>query len=202
MVSLSTASAPVPPAAAQSSVQATEPVDGRPSLTERIMLTASPDTVWSALADLRAVAACVPGTEITAIDGEAVTGRLRVALGPIRAGFAGQGSVTRDEVARSGCLSGRGRDAGTGSSVAGEARYVVRPASTGTELEVTLSWRLTGSLAQFARAELVQVLARQLMGRFTANLEALIAGRAPIEARPLGLLALLWALIRSRLFGR
>jgi carbon-monoxide dehydrogenase small subunit len=59
--------------------------DGRPTLTERIALTAPPDTVWAALADLRAVATCLPGAEITAIDGEVVTGRLRVALGPIRA---------------------------------------------------------------------------------------------------------------------
>jgi carbon-monoxide dehydrogenase small subunit len=176
--------------------------DGRPTLTERITLSASPDAVWAALADLRAVASCVPGAEITAIDGEAVTGRLRVALGPIRAGFAGQGSVTRDEATRSGRLSGRGRDSGSGSSVEGEARYAVRPAGAGTELDVTLSWRLTGSLAQFARTDLVQALARQLLRSFTSNLEALIQGRAPAEARPLGVFALLWAMIRARLFGR
>jgi carbon-monoxide dehydrogenase small subunit len=176
--------------------------DGRPTLTERITLTAPPDTVWAALADLRTVASCVPGAEITAIDGQAVTGRLRVALGPIRAGFAGQGSVTRDEATRSGRLSGRGRDSGSGSSVEGEARYAVRPAGAGTELDVTLSWRLTGSLAQFARTDLVQALARQLLRSFTSNLEALIQGRAPAEARPLGVFALLWAMIRARLFGR
>ncbi len=176
--------------------------DGRPTLTERITLAAPPDAVWAALADLRAVASCLPGADITAIDGETVTGRLRVALGPIRAGFAGQGSVTRDAATRSGRLSGRGRDSGTGSSVEGEAGYQVRPAGPGTELEVTLAWRLTGSLAQFARTELVQALARRLLETFTANLEALIAGKRPAEARPLGLLRLLWALIRARLFGR
>ena len=190
------------PQAAAASPAAIATGDGRPTLTERITLTAAPDVVWAALADLRAVASCVPGAEITTIDGEAVTGRLRVALGPIRAGFAGQGSVTRDEATRSGRLSGRGRDTGSGSSVEGEARYAVCPTGAGTELEVALSWRLTGSLAQFARTELVQALARQLLEKFTANLEALIQGRAPAEARPLGMFALLWAMIRARLFGR
>jgi aerobic-type carbon monoxide dehydrogenase small subunit (CoxS/CutS family)/carbon monoxide dehydrogenase subunit G len=195
--------APTPHAAAQIGVAPIEATgDGRPMLTERVTLTALPDTVWAALADLRAVASCLPGAEITAIDGETVTGRLRVALGPIRAGFAGQGSVSRDEAARSGRLSGRGRDTGSGSSVEGEAQYVVRSAGAGTELEVTLSWRLTGSLAQFARTELVQALARRLLGDFTVNLEALIQGKAPAVARPLGLFGLLWALIRARLFGR
>jgi len=199
----SIASAPTPQAAAQPipSPMATAN-DGRPALTERLMLAAPPDAVWAALADLHAVAGCLPGAEISAIDGEAVTGRLRVALGPIRAGFAGQGSVTRDEATRSGRLRGQGRDTGTGSSVEGEARYVVRPAGAGTALEVTLSWRLTGALAQFARTEPVQALAQRLLRSFTANLEALIEGKAPAEARPLGLLRLLWALLRARLFGR
>jgi carbon-monoxide dehydrogenase small subunit len=189
------AASPTPPPAMAA-------LDGRPTLTERITLSASPDVVWAALADLRAVASCLPGAEITTVDGEAVTGRLRVALGPIRAGFAGQGTVTRDEATRSGRLSGRGRDTGSGSSVEGEAHYAIHPAAAGSELEVSLSWRLTGSLAQFARTELVQALARGLLERFTANLEALIQGKAPAEVPPLGLFALLWALIRTRLFGR
>jgi carbon-monoxide dehydrogenase small subunit len=198
-----TASAPTPQAAAQPIPPPTATAsDGRPTLTERLMLAAPPDAVWAALADLRAVAACLPGAEITAIDGAAITGRLRVALGPIRAGFAGQGSVSRDDATRSGCLTGRGRDAGTGSSVEGEARYVVRTAGTGTALEVTLSWRLTGALAQFARTELVRALAQRLLASFTANLETLIAGNPPAETRPLGLLGLLWALLRAWLFGR
>jgi carbon-monoxide dehydrogenase small subunit len=176
-------------------------------LTERIVLTASPDAVWAALADLRGVASCLPGAEITAIEGDRITGRLRVALGPIRAGFAGEGSVTRDEATRSGRLSGRGRDTGTSSSVQGEALYRVRPASPGAglggaELEVTLSWRLTGSLAQFARTELVQTLARRMLASFAANLEAMVEGEAPPAGRPLGLLGLIWGMIRDRLFGR
>ena len=88
----------------------------------------------------------------------------------------------------------------------GEARYTVRPATAatgaGSELEVTISWRLTGALAQFARTALVQSLARQVLQAFTANLEALIAGNAPRMTRPLGVFGLLWSLIRAHLFGR
>jgi carbon-monoxide dehydrogenase small subunit len=178
------------------------PIDGRPTLTERVTLAASPDAVWAALADVRGVASCVPGAEITAIEGDNITGRLRVALGPIRAGFAGQGNVTRDDATRSGRLSGRGRDSSTGSSVEGDARYVVRPAGAGTALEVSVSWRLTGSLAQFARIELMRSLARQLLQSFAGNLESLVAGNAPPPTRPIGVFALLWAMIRARLFGR
>jgi carbon-monoxide dehydrogenase small subunit len=173
-----------------------------PHLSERIALAAVPDTVWAALADLRAVAACLPGAEIETIDGDRISGRLRVALGPITASFAGEGAATRDDATRTGRLSGRGRDRGTGSAVTGEANYAVGPDGSGTEITITLSWRLTGALAQFARTDLVQAVARRLLATFAANLEALIAGNAPTLPRPLGLFGLLWALIRARLFGR
>jgi aerobic-type carbon monoxide dehydrogenase small subunit (CoxS/CutS family)/carbon monoxide dehydrogenase subunit G len=175
---------------------------GDPMLIEQITLAAAPDAVWATLADVRAVASCLPGAEITSVDGEHLTGRLRVALGPITAGFAGQGSVSRDDATRTGRLSGRGRDRGTGSAVEGEASYAVCPAGSGTVLEVKLSWRLTGSLAQFARTDLIQAVAQRLLRSFTSNLESLLAGNAPSAPRPLGVFALLWALIRARLFGR
>lgn len=192
-----TSAAPAPPLAAPLAAPA-----GGPSLTERITLSASPDMVWAALADLRAVASCLPGAEIETIDGTAITGRLRIALGPITASFAGEGTVTRDDASHTGRLTGRGRDRGSSSAVTGEATYALRAAPAGTDLEVSLSWRLTGPLAQFARAELVQTLARQVLRSFSANLEALIAGRAPPPARPLSFFALLWSLIRARFSRR
>jgi aerobic carbon-monoxide dehydrogenase small subunit len=185
-------------------VQRAAPVisDGAQILTERVMLTASPDAVWSALADLRSVAACMPGAEITEVDGDRVVGRVRVALGPITAAFAGEGRLTRDDATRSGRLTGRGSDRGTGSVVAGEVSFAVRASGAGTELDVSLSSRLSGPLAQFSRPALVQVVARQALTSFSTSLEALIAGRVVPRPRPLGLFALLWALIRTRLLGR
>ena len=41
-----------------------------------------------------------------------------------------------------------------------------------------------------------------MLASFTANLEALSQGEAPAKSRPLGLLGLLWAMIRARLFWR
>jgi aerobic-type carbon monoxide dehydrogenase small subunit (CoxS/CutS family)/carbon monoxide dehydrogenase subunit G len=195
--------APIP-SAPSAAVQKVASVinDGAPLLTERIVLTASPDAVWAALGDLRSVAACMPGAEITEVIGDRVAGRVRVALGPITAAFKGEGRLTRDDATRSGRLIGRGRDHGTGSAVVGEVSFTVRASATGTELDVSLSSRLSGPLAQFNRPELVQVVARQLIASFSTGLEALIAGRAVPRPRPLGLFALLWALIRTRLLGR
>jgi carbon monoxide dehydrogenase subunit G len=168
------------------------------------VVNAAPDAVWAALADSRRIAACVPGAEITEVDGEQLSGTVRVAMGPIKAAFAGRGTLTRNDATREGSLIGQSRDAGSGSLAHGEARFAVRPAPTdqSTILDVTLSWRLSGMLAQFNRSGLVHGVVRQIAATFARNLEASLTNAEPPAARPLGLLALLWSMIRMRLMGR
>jgi aerobic-type carbon monoxide dehydrogenase small subunit (CoxS/CutS family)/carbon monoxide dehydrogenase subunit G len=174
-----------------------------PGLEERIHLEASPEAAWAALADLRQVAACLPGAVLETLEGERVTGRVVVSLGPVKAGFAGEGTVQLDQAARSGVLSGQGRDGGTGSSARGEVRWQVVPAAGGgSDILVQLHWQLSGALAQFNRAGLVQDIVRRLAREFAANLDAMVAGRAAPVAQPLGLWAMLWSLVKGRLFGR
>ncbi len=174
---------------------------GGAMLEERVALAAAPEAAWAALADLRRVATCLPGAQLDSIEGERVAGRVGVALGPIKASFAGTGSVTLDEASRTGKLIGRGRDGA--SSAEGEVGWQVLPgAGGGSTLVVQLSWRLTGPLAQFGRAALVRDLVRRLAQQFAANLDAMVAGQAAPPARPLGLFALLWGLLKARLLGR
>lgn len=170
-----------------------------PGVAQRVLLAAPPDAVWQALADLRSVVTCLPGAEITCLDGERVEGRLQVALGPIRAAFAGVGRVTLDEARREGRLVGGGRDGGTGSSAEGEVTWRVRPAETGCAVELHVTWRVAGALAQFSRGALVQDLVRRVTAQFASNLEARLRGAAPAEPKPLGVFGLLWAWLRARL---
>jgi carbon-monoxide dehydrogenase small subunit len=174
-------------------------VDGT-ALEERIRLAASPEAAWAALSDLRRVAACLPGAAIDTLEGERVTGRVTVALGPLKARFAGAGRVVLDDAARSGTLTGGGRDGA--SRAEGEVAWTVAPADGGSELLVRLGWRLTGPLAQFGRAALVQDIVRRLAIDFARNLDALVAGSPPPSARPVGLLAMLWHLVKASLLER
>ena len=170
-------------------------------LEERVALAATPDAAWAALSDLRRVAACLPGAQLDSIEGEQVSGRVGVALGPIKASFAGVGNVALDDANRSGRLTGRGRDGA--SSAEGEVAWQVLPSdAAGSVLAVQLSWRLTGPLAQFGRAALVRDLVRRLAQEFAGNLDSMVAGQAPPPAQRLGLFALLWAALKSRLLGR
>jgi len=124
-----------------------------------------------------------------------------LALGPIKASFAGQGHVSLDEASRMGRLRGGGRDGA--SRAEGEVTWSVAPAPQGgSDVTVRLSWRLTGPLAQFGRVALVHDLMRRVAQDIAHNLNAIAAGEALLPARPVGLFAMLWALLKARLFGR
>jgi hypothetical protein len=67
-----------------------------------------------------------------------------------------------------------------------------------------LERQLRGALAEVPaeRAALVRDLVRRLAQQFAANLDAMVAGQAAPSARPLGLFALLWGLLKAKLLGR
>jgi aerobic-type carbon monoxide dehydrogenase small subunit (CoxS/CutS family)/carbon monoxide dehydrogenase subunit G len=175
------------------------------TIEERITIKATPDKVWEALSDLRRVASCLPGAEITEIDGDTVKGRVRIALGPIKPAFSGEARVAMDAARREGKMAGRGRDSGIGSSAEGEARWqVIDGDSNDAVVAVNLTWRLTGPLAQFNRSGLIQDIVRRLAATFATNLEASIDNKAPPVAASQGISAfgLFWSILKARLFGR
>lgn len=181
---------------------------GWTSIDQTITVDAAADAVWSAMGDVRRVAACLAGAEVETLEGERLTGRMTVRFGPIKARFAGEGTVRRDDAVRTGTVSGAGRDSGSGSQATGEVVYRVaggaRP-DTAT-VAVTIRYRLTGALAQFSRGALVQDFVRRMAESFAANLSAsLSAGAegAPVAtaAKPveMNVLAMLMAVVTQRL---
>jgi carbon-monoxide dehydrogenase small subunit len=174
--------------------------DGGTSIEESIRVAASPAEVWAIVSDLQRVVPCVPGAEIVKLEGDSLTGKVRIALGPIKASFQGQAVVGRDDDKREGWMSGRGRDPILGSTAEGSARWQVIDGGQGdTLVAVTLSWKLSGALAQFNRGGLVQDIVRRLAATFAANLEAAITGTpstAP-KSSALGGFGLIWSLIKA-----
>ncbi|WP_454918011.1 xanthine dehydrogenase family Fe-S subunit [Xanthobacter sediminis] len=161
-----------------------------------------PEQVFALFADIRAVAACLPGAVVDHMpDPERVEGGMKVKLGPIATTFRGTARVTRDEKAQSGVILGAGADGR--SSTQGEIRYRVREGEApGTaRVELTVGYTLKGPLAQFGRPGLVREVAGRLIADFAANLDARLKG-APAPAATAGGLnpvRLLLSLIAQRL---
>lgn len=180
-------------------------IDGGVSIEERIRVGATPEQVWAVLSDLQRVVPCVPGAEITTLEGDNLTGKVKMALGPIKASFSGQATISMDDAKREGRMTGKGRDTGLGSSAEGAARWkVVDGGNNDSIVAVILTWKLSGALAQFNRAGLVQDIVRRLAATFAANLEATITGTAPPAqtGAALGGLGLIWAVLKARLSRR
>ncbi|UGY04627.1 xanthine dehydrogenase family Fe-S subunit [Bradyrhizobium quebecense] len=176
---------------------------GSTSIEERVRVAAPAEKVWSLLSDLQRVVPCVPGAEITSLNGEDLVGKVRIALGPIKVTFNGQAKVGMDPSKREGWLTGRGRDAGQGSSAEGSARWtVVADGASASLIAVVLTWKLSGPLAQFNRAGLVHDVVRRLAATFAENLEAAITGAAPPRRKTLGGLGLIWSVIKARLLSQ
>ncbi len=210
-------SGPIPKAPDKPSAQATVTIQAPKSISEshkgwssieqRLEVASPPAQLWEKLSDIRQVSSCLPGAEVTRVDGNRIEGRMNVALGPMKIAFSGEASVTLDAARRAGCMTGRGRDAGSGSMAEGAVEWHVEPGSedgaVGSLLLVTFSWRLSGRLAQFNRVGLVQDLIGRLASLFVANLEASMRGdfTAPLAVKPLGLWSLLWGVLKGRLMG-
>jgi len=177
--------------------------DGRTTLTRSTSVAADPAAVWSVLRDPVRVAECLPGASLDGPpEGDRVSGRFAVSVGPMRAGFAGTAMLALDDAARRGRVEGQGTDKATRSKADGTVAFSVSDGPNGGAiLETSVTYALSGPLAQFSRGAIVAAVADDLLGRFARNL-ALAAAGGKVERRDsvggLGLLlSALWARLRQ-----
>ena len=180
------------------------PEAGFARIAESFEMAAGPREVFRLLGDAPRLARAMPGAELETSEGGVLAGRMRVALGPIKASFAGTATHRREEASLSGSLEGGGSDARGGSRAKGRVAYRILPREGGgSRVELLFDYQLQGPLAQFARPGLVKDFAAQLIKSFARNLEGDATTAAP--AAPLKAGTLFWQVIwtrLSRLFGR
>lgn len=181
--------------------------------------------VWLGLEDLRATATCIPGAEITNVeDNRKASGLFRVQLGPIKAAFAGEAEVTRDDATHSGTIKGAGRDGKNATRVNATVEYRLTPVNdVATRIDLQVDYAITGTLAQFSRAGIVKEIAGSITKMFANNLGKMLdssaapavassqveaatatpASRAPATAEPqsLNFASLVMSLIWQRITG-
>jgi carbon-monoxide dehydrogenase small subunit len=145
------------------------------------------EEVWAFFGRVEDVAACLPGASLDGGEKDGVVnGKMRVKVGPISAEFSGVAQITRDEAAHRGAIVGSGRDTRSNSATRGVVAYSVKPDKGGaaSRVDVDVGCTLTGMLAQFGRAGLVQDIAGRLTAAFAQNLEARLSARDDAEHSP------------------
>lgn len=140
---------------------------------------------WKILTDLERLAPCLPGAQLTEVEGEVYRGQVKVKVGPIVAQFKGQASfVARDDAAYTASLKAEGRDTGGKGNASATITAVLRP--TGDQsatCTVDTDLNITGKVAQFGRGALADVSDKLLL-QFVDNLNTLIAAEG--QASPTG----------------
>jgi carbon monoxide dehydrogenase subunit G len=133
---------------------------------------------WDVLLDVERVAPCMPGATVESFDGETITGRVKVKVGPIQVTYAGTARfVDKDEPARRAVIEANAKEArGAGTAAATITATLAAAGDGRTDVTVTTDLQITGKPAQFGRGVMVEV-GNKLLGRFADCLaETLGAG--------------------------
>jgi hypothetical protein len=144
---------------------------------------------WRILTNLEQLAPCLPGAQLTEVEGEIYRGQVKVKVGPIVAQFKGQASfVTRDDTGYTASLKAEGRDTGGKGNASATITAKLEPTgATSAKCTVDTDLNITGKVAQFGRGALADVSDKLLL-QFVDNLNALIASgtttAAPVAPVP------------------
>ena len=142
------------------------------------------DKVWRFFDDIPAVAACLPGTELTDnLGGDAYKGKVAIGMGPVKLQFGGTAQIKeRDDAAKRIVVDAAGSDEkGRGNaSLTGTASLVA--AHGGTRVDVALDLQLSGAAAQYGRgmiSDVTEILMRDFATRMQARIDAADRGVSP-----------------------
>jgi len=143
------------------------------------------DEAWRVLTDLERIAPCLPGAQLTEVEGETYRGQVKVKVGPILAQFKGQARfVSRDDAAHTATLKGEGRDTtGKGNASAMITAELTAIDSNSTRCVVNTDLSISGKVAQFGRGALADV-SDKLLAQFVDNLNQLIASSPAVAPTP------------------
>ena len=129
------------------------------------------EQAWSTLTDVEFIAPCMPGAQLTEVDGDEFKGGVKIKVGPITAQYKGSAKfVELDEANRRIVLEASGRDSRGAGNAAAEVTAEMIPDGDGTMVSIATDLKVTGKVAQFGRGVMADVT-EKLIGQFVDSLE-------------------------------
>ena len=119
-----------------------------------------PERAWDVLLDVEKIAPCMPGATVDEFDGEVVTGRIKVKVGPVSLTYRGTAKFTeRDPDARVILLEASGKETRGAGTASATVRATLEPESggEGTTASMHTTMNVTGRPAQFGRGVMIEV---------------------------------------------
>ena len=138
-------------------------------------IAAPREVVWAALTSADVLAECVPGAqEVTGTPEDGFEAVVVQKVGPVKATFKGQVTLTDMVKPDSLTLSGAGKGGAAGFAKGG-ADVRLEDSETGTLLSYDVEASVGGKMAQLG-SRIVDGFAKKMADQFFANLEAVIEG--------------------------
>jgi uncharacterized protein len=150
-------------------------------LDHTVRVPAHVDEVWRFLDDIEAVAACMPGAQLTeTVDERTHRGQVRLAVGPLSMNYAGElAIVERDDATRRMQLDASGRDRRGSGTAKATIGVQLAPDGSATTMRVVSDVKLTGRIAALGRG--VQDVSNRLLADFAEQLATQL-GTPPAQA--------------------
>jgi carbon monoxide dehydrogenase subunit G len=131
---------------------------------------------WEVLRDVERIAPCMPGAQLTEIEGDEYRGVVKIKLGAITAQYKGSVHFAEvDEVAHRMVLAAKGRETRGQGNASADVVVTLAETAAGTEVAIETDLTISGKIAQFGRGVLADVSAK-LLGDFARCLEDDLAG--------------------------
>ncbi len=136
---------------------------------------------WDVLLDVERVAPCMPGATLDSVDGDNISGRIKVKVGPITMTYAGTAKFAeRDRDAGVVVLEASGKETRGAGTASATVRSELKADGDRTNVIVHTTLNVTGKPAQFGRGVLAEV-GGKLIGIFANNLAAMLAAEQVTE---------------------
>ena len=133
-----------------------------------------PADAWKVLLDIKRIAPCMPGAELTEVVGDnTYKGKIGVRLGPVALTFAGIVKFDEiDNVKHTARVSAQGTDAKGRGGANASSVFHLEPAGSGSKVLVHTNLTLSGAVAQYGRGVgIIQATATQIMNQFAKSLK-------------------------------
>jgi carbon monoxide dehydrogenase subunit G len=144
-------------------------------LDHSFIVPVPPDRAWEVLLDVERIAPCMPGAIVEEFDGEVVTGRIKVKVGPVSLTYRGTAKFTeRDPDTRVVVVDASGKETRGAGTASAAIRASLVPSGEGTEVSIHTTMNVTGRPAQFGRGVIAEV-GGKLVEKFAENLAQMIS---------------------------
>ena len=150
-------------------------------LTDSREISAPRDEVWTALLDPEVLKACVPGcTEMNGSAAEGFEATVVQKVGPVKATFKGQVSITDIVESESCTISGEGKGGAAGFAKGGASIKLSDAGDGATLLEYDVEAKVGGKLAQLG-SRIIDGFAKKMADQFFERFQTALEG-SPDEA--------------------